>query len=75
MFGDFIRNDRTDRWNIMCSIPAHDKLQPTCVDDSGSGSSRAIPKNATTAALESLGATLNFIHCCLKLVHENYEVR
>ena len=59
----------------MCSIPAHDKLQPTFVDDSDSGSSRAIPKNATTAALESLGTALSFIHCWLKLFHNNSEVR
>ena len=62
-FDGFIRNYRTYRCNIMCSIPAHDKLQSTYVDDAGSGGGRAIPNNATTAALESLGATLTFIHC------------
>ena len=75
VFDDFIRNDRTDRYNIMCSIPAHDKQQPTCVDDAGSEVVRAIPKNTTTASLESLGATLNFIHSWLKLFRNNYEVR
>ena len=59
----------------MCSIPAHDKQQPTYVDDVGSGDNRAIPKNATTAELESLGATLNFIHFWLKIFHNNDEVR
>ena len=39
----------------MCSITAHDNQQHTYIDDSGSGSGRGIPKNATTAALESLG--------------------
>ena len=39
-FGDFIRNDRTDRCNIMCSMPAHDKQQPAYVDDAGSGGGR-----------------------------------
>ena len=75
MFDDFIRNDRTDRCDIMCFIPAHDKLKPTYVDDAGSVDSRAIPKNATTAALESLGTTLDFIICWLKLFHNNYKVR
>ena len=75
VFGGFIINDRTDRCNIMCSIPAHDKLQPIYVDDAGSGGGKAIPNNETMAALESLGATLNFIHCWLNLFHNNDEVR
>ena len=75
VFDDFIRNYRTSRCNIMCSITAHDKLQPIYVDDASSVGSRGIPNNATTVALESLGATLNFIRCWLKLFHNNYEVR
>ena len=59
----------------MWSISAHNKLQPTYIDDASSVCGRAIPKNATTAELESLGATLNFIHCWLKIFHNNYEVR
>ena len=35
----------------MCSITAHDKQQPTYVDDASSGGGRSIPKNSTTAAL------------------------
>ena len=75
VFDDFIINDKTDRCNIMCSITANDKVQPTYFDDASSVVSRAISKNATTSALESLGATLNFINCWLKLFHNNYEVR
>ena len=45
VFGDFIGSDRTEICNIMCSIPAHDKLQPTYVDDAGSGGGIEIPKN------------------------------
>ena len=41
----------------MCSIHAYDKQQPIYVDDASSGGGRAIPNNATTAALQSLGAT------------------
>ena len=59
----------------MCSITAHDKIQPTYADDASIVSGRSIPKNTTTAVLESLGATLNFIDCWLKLFHKNYEVR
>ena len=36
VFDGFIRNDKTDRCNIICSITAYDKQQPTYVDDSGS---------------------------------------
>ena len=59
----------------MCSITANDKLKPMYVDDSSSVGSREITKNATTAELESLGVTLNFIDFWLKLFHKNYEVR
>ena len=52
VFDDFIRNYRTSRCNIMCSITAHDKLQPIYVDDASSVGSRGIPNNATTVALE-----------------------
>ena len=52
MFDDFIRNDRTDRYNIMCSTNEHDKLQPTYVDDASSVGGIEIPNNSTTAALE-----------------------
>ena len=72
VFDDFIRNYITDRCNIMCSINAHDKLQPTQIDDSSRIGGRKIPKNETTAALEVLGATLNFIGCWLKQFHNNY---
>ena len=58
----------------MCSITAHEKLQPTYYDDAGSGGGRAIHNNSTTAALESLGDNLTFIHCWIKLFHNNYEV-
>ena len=75
VFGGFIRNYRTDRCNIMCSINSHDKLQPTYVDEASSVGGRSIPKNATTAALEPLCETLNFIDFWLKLFHNNYEVR
>ena len=60
MFEEFIKNVRTDRYNLMCSIMVHDKKQPLYDDDS---SIVGIPilKNATTEVLEALGDTLNSI--------------
>ena len=59
----------------MCSITAHYKQQPTYVENASSGGGRAIPKNATLAELQSLGATLNFIDFWLKNFQHNYQVR
>ena len=42
----------------MFPITAHDKKNPTYVDDGISGGGREIPKNETTAALYSLCETL-----------------
>ena len=51
LFETFIQNYITYRYNIMCYITAHDKKQPTYVDDASSGGGRIIPNNATTALL------------------------
>ena len=51
VFDDFIRNDITDRCNIMCSKTPHGKLQTTYVDYANSVSGREITKNERTAAL------------------------
>ena len=58
----------------MCSIIAHDKKQPLYEDKENSIGDIPIPKNATTEALEALGATINFIDCCIKLFEFNYVV-
>ena len=50
VFEDFILNYETGRYNIMCSITAHDKQQHIYVDDASSGGGRAIPNNSTTTA-------------------------
>ena len=57
----FIRNFGTDRYNIRCYITAHDKQQPTYVNDASSCGGISIPNNETTAALELLGVTLNLL--------------
>ena len=47
MFEDFIAQAITDRYNIMCSLVAHDKLQPDYKDDEGSIGDRSISYNVT----------------------------
>ena len=56
----------------MCSLVAHDKLQPDYEDDLSSIGDRSIPNDATIKTLEALGATFNFIDIWLKLLRENY---
>ena len=36
----YIRNTRTDRNNPMCSTDAHEKQNPSCVDDVSRGSGK-----------------------------------
>ena len=36
MFEYFITQERTDRYNLMCSLVSHDKIQPDCEDDESS---------------------------------------
>ena len=66
---------RTERYNLIWYIIAHDRQLHTYVDDEISGGGRPIPKNATTEWLEALGDTLNFIYFLIKLFHRNYEER
>ena len=51
IFEDFITHARKDRYNIMCSLVAHDKMQPNDEDDEISLGDRSISKDATTKAL------------------------
>ena len=73
VFGYFIRNALTDRYNLMCSINEHDRQQPTYFYDAITAGGREITKNTTTAALKSLGATFNFIDSWLKHYQHNYQ--
>ena len=72
---DFITQARTDRYNLMCSLVAHDRLQPDYEYDVSSIGDRAIPNYATIKTLESLDATFNFIGIWLKFLRENYCAR
>ena len=74
-FGGFITQALIDRYNIMCSLVAHDRLEPYYKYDESSIGDRAIPNNATVKELKSLGATFNFIDIWLKLLRENYCAR
>ena len=48
IFEDFITHARTNIYNIMCSLVAHDKMQPNYEDDKSSLGDRSVPKDATT---------------------------
>ena len=45
VFEGFIRNARTDRYNIMCYIDAHDKYHLSSCDDGSRGGGCPIPSN------------------------------
>ena len=60
-----IRNTIAERYNLMCSITALNKLLHTCVDDTNSGDGNKYLRMYPRAALHSLRATLRFIYCWL----------
>ena len=74
-FEDFITQARTYRYNIMCSLVAHNKLQLDYKYDEISIGDRAISDDAAIKTLEALGATINFIDIWLKLLRENVYAR
>ena len=74
-FEDFITQARTGRYNLMCSLVAHYRLQPDYEDDESIICDKAILNDATIKTLEALGATFNFIDLWLKLLHGNYCAR
>ena len=43
VFENYIKNARTDRYKLMCYIGAHEKHQPSIVDDGISGGGNALP--------------------------------
>ena len=59
---------------ISCVLQLHMIKKPSYEDEEISIGDRTIRKNATTNALEELGATLSFIDIWLKLFDGNYEV-
>ena len=75
MFEYFIAHSRTDRYNLMCYLVAHDKIKPYDEDDESSIGDRSIPKNVKTKALKALGVTINFVDLWIKLFVETYGAR
>ena len=52
LFEDSISHAGTDRYNLLCSIVAHDKKQSAYENDKVSIGDRLIPKNVTKEELE-----------------------
>ena len=75
IFEDFITYAITDRYNLMCYLVAHDKIQPNDEYYGSSIGDRSIHDNATPKSLEALGSTLNFMDTRLKLLLDNYDAR
>ena len=42
-FEKYIKNARTDRYNLVCFIDSHEKQHPAYVDDGNIGGGKAIP--------------------------------
>ena len=72
VFKGFIRNARTDRYNIMCSIYIYEKYHQSSIDDGSSGGGFPLLTNSTTEALDSLGATIYFMGCWIKDLEHNF---
>ena len=56
----------------MCSLVAHERMKNNKQYDGSSISNKEIPKDATVKALNSLGATFNFIEIWLHNFRHNY---
>ena len=75
LFENFITHARTNRYNILCVLVAHDKKQPDYEYYESSIGDRLIPKHVTTEALEALVPTLDFIEIWIKQLDVNYDAR
>ena len=75
MFGEFIINARTDRYNLIYYIAAHENNNPSEHDYGISGGGYPIPLNSTTEELVSLSATINFIGCWLQALEHKFLER
>ena len=54
MFEDFITHARSYRYNLMCSLVAHDKIQPAYEDDESSIGDRLIPRKYKNRIIKSI---------------------
>ena len=75
MFEGFIRNERTDRYIIMCSIDVHERENQSFCNDGISGGGCPLPSNSTTEAFDLIGTIIYFIGCWLKALEHNFTER
>ena len=68
LFEGFFRNARTNRYDMLCSIDAHEKEQQSSCDDVSSDEGSPIPKHSRTEALYFLHATIDFIDWWIKVL-------
>ena len=71
-FEGFIVQARIDRYNIMCSLVDHDRIQENKQDYESSLGDKEIPKDATIKVLNSLRAAFNFIDIWLHNFRNKY---
>ena len=71
LFESFIRNARTDRYDIICFINAYGKNNPSEHDDEIRGSGYLLPSNSTTEVLVFLIAIIYFIGCWIQALEHN----
>ena len=60
-FKDYVTTARQDRYNLIFSMEAQFRDQPTVNDDASSGGGRKLPPYSTEAVVVSLCITLYFI--------------
>ena len=75
MFGGFITQAITYRYNLMCSLVAHERLQLYYKVDERSTGDRDIHDDATIKTLEALRAIIDFIDVWLKLLCKRFDAR
>ena len=61
LFEDYVTTDRRDRYNLMCSIEAHERDHKTINDDASSGGGMPLPSKSKKDVLLSFGLPLTFI--------------
>ena len=71
-FEDFITQARTDRYNLMCSLVAHNRLQLDYKYHERNIGDREITNDAIIKTLEALGDTFNLLiyglNCFMKIM-------
>ena len=73
LFEAFIINERSDNYNIICSIDAYEREnQSSSFYDLSSGRGCPLTITSTTEALELLGTTIDFIGCWIKSIEHNF---